>query len=295
MNPNEVVATDRMVEVLWPGNPPEARRKLWFHVSKLRGILQPRGTVDDASALLATRPTGYALRIDLDQLDSTRFERLASAAHSVLEDEPARASEALGQSLALWRGRPFEDVLHEDAVSSEVARLDELRLKAVEDRYDAALALGRADELIPELEVLAAAHPFREHMLALYRAGRQVEALATYRRAQRTLDDELGIAPSDELKELHRRILVQDPALGGRHRATLRTAAPREERKTVTVFNADLVGFTATAGRLDPEDIRAFLVPYYARIRSELKRFGGGAEKFIGDAVIAFFGALVAQ
>jgi DNA-binding SARP family transcriptional activator len=299
MHPNEVASTDRVVDVLWPDDP-EARRKLWFHVSKLRGILQHRGAVDDASAMLVTRPTGYALRIDLEQLDAARFERLARTAHSVLEDEPARASETLQQSLALWRGRPFEDVLHEDAVSSEVARLDELRLEAVEDRFDADLAQGRADALIPELETLVAAHPYREHlrvqlMLALYRAGRQAEALATYRRAQRTLDEELGIAPSEELKELQRRILGQDPALGGRHPAIPRAAAPRDERKIVTVFFADLVDFTTTAERLDPEDIRAFLMPYYARIRSELERFGGKAEKFIGDAVMAFFGAPVAH
>src|SRR5215472_2457995 len=126
MHPNEVVSTDRIIDVLWPDNLPEARRKLWFHVSKLRGLLQLVGGEDDASGMLATRPTGYALRIELDQLDAARFERLTSSARSVLEDEPARAGETLRRALALWRGRPFEDVLHEDAVSSDVARLDEL-------------------------------------------------------------------------------------------------------------------------------------------------------------------------
>src|SRR5262249_44123667 len=144
------------------------------------------------------------------------------------------------------------------------------------------------------------AHPFREHlrarlMLALYRAGRQAEALAAYRQARRTLDEELGIVPGKELEELHRRILGQDPALGGRHTPTPRTAAALEERKVVTVLFADLVDFTATAERLDPEDIRAFLMPYYGHIRSELERFGGRVEKFIGDAVMALFGAPVAH
>ncbi len=300
MHPNEVVSTDRMIDVLWPDNPPEARRKLWFHVSKLRRILQPRGAEDGPSGMLATRPTGYALRIDADQLDAARFERLARFARSVLEDEPARAGETLRRSLALWRGRAFEDVLHEDAVSSEVARLDELRLKAVEDRLDADLALGRAAELIPELEVLVAEHPFREHlrvqlMFALYRAGRQAEALAAYRQAQRTLDEQLGIAPSEELRDLQQRILRQDPALGGRRPPTPHTAASREERKVVTVFLAELVDLTATVERGDPEDLRAFLMPYYTHVRSELERFGGRVEKFIGDAVMALFGAPVAH
>ena len=105
MHPNEVVSTDRIIDVLWADNPPEARRKLWFHVSKLRGMLQPRGAQDDASRVLVTRPTGYALRIDLDQLDAARFERLARSARAVLEDEPARAGETLRRALALWRGR----------------------------------------------------------------------------------------------------------------------------------------------------------------------------------------------
>jgi DNA-binding SARP family transcriptional activator len=295
LHPNEVVSTDRILDVLWANNAPEARRKLWFHVSKLRGMLRARGAQDDASGILVTRPTGYALRIDLDQLDAARFERLTSSARAVLEDEPARAGEMLRRALALWRGRPFEDVLHEDAVSSEVVRLDELRLKAVEDRLDADLALGRAAELIPELEVLIGEHPYREHlraqlMLARYRAGRQAEALAAYGQARRTLDEDLGIPPGEELKELHRRILGQDPALGGRQR----TAAPREERKVVTVLFVDL-DFTATAERLDPEDIRAFLTPYYAHIRSELERFGGSVERFVGDAVMALFGAPLAH
>src|SRR6266545_3670528 len=196
MHPNEVVSTDRIVDVLWPDNPPEARRKLWFHVSKLRAILQAVGTENAAAGMLATRPTGYTLRIDLDQLDASR------SARSVLEGEPARAGETLRRALALWRGTPFADVIHEDAVSSEAARLNELRLAALEDRLDADLALGRAGELIPELELLVSEQPFRERlraqlMLALYRAGRQAEALAAYRQARQTLVDELGIEPSE--------------------------------------------------------------------------------------------------
>jgi DNA-binding SARP family transcriptional activator len=300
MHPNGVVSTDRIIEVLWPDNPPEARRKLWFHVSKLRAILQSCEAEGDASGMLATVPTGYALRINVDRIDAARFERLTSSARSVLADEPAQAGETLRRALALWRGRPFEDVLHEDAVSSEATRLDELRLKAVEDRLEADLALGRSGELIPELEALVAEHPFREHlraqlMLALYRSGRQAEALAAFRQARRTLVEELGIEPSEGLKELEKRILGQDPSIAGSRPAPARTRAPREERKVVTVFYADLVDFTTTAEQRDPEDIRAFLTPYYAHLRSELERFGGRVEKFIGGAVIALFGVPVAH
>jgi DNA-binding SARP family transcriptional activator len=298
--PNEIVSTDRMVEVLWPDDPSEGRRKLWFHVSKLRATLQPAGADDGTGGMLSTRSTGYALRIDADQLDATVFERLARSAQSVLEGEPARAAEMLRRALALWRGAPFEDVVHEEAFSSEAAHLDGLRLKALEDRLEADLALGRAGDLVPELESLVAEHPYAEHfhaqlMLALYRAGRQAEALAAYRQARQTLVAELGIEPGERLRELQRQMLGHDPAIAGGRPSPRLTAAPREERKIVTVFFADLVDFTATAEQLDPEDLRAFLTPYYARIRSELECFGGRVEKFIGDTVTALFGAPVAH
>jgi DNA-binding SARP family transcriptional activator len=301
MHPNQVVSTDRIVEVLWHDNPPGARRKLWFHVSKLRGILQPGAAEETASAILVTRPTGYVLRIEPDRLDAGRFERLTRSARSTLGDQPARTAELLRQALGLWRGEPFEDVLHEDPVSAEARRLQELRLAALEDRLEADLALGRAGELIPELQELIAEHPFRENlrakvMLALYRAGRQADALAAYRQARRTLVEELGIEPSDELGALHRRILEHDPALAGtRPSPPTRRDGPREERKVVTVFIADLLDIAAIAEPLDPEDARAFLSPYRAQIRSELERFGGTVEKFIGDAVMALFGVPAAH
>jgi DNA-binding SARP family transcriptional activator len=299
MQPNEVVSTDRIVDVLWPDNPPEARRKLWFHVSKLRGFLQPGGA-KDADTILATRPTGYMLRIEADKLDAAQFERLTHSARSALADDPARAAELLRQALGLWRGEPFQDVLHEDAVSAEAARLNELRLAALEDRVEADLALGQAGELVPELQALVAEHPFREGlhaklMLALYRGGRQADALEAYRQARRTLAEELGIEPSDGLRELHKRILEQDPLLAGTRLPRARAAAPREERKVVTVFFADLLDSTARAEPLDPEDVRALLSPYYGRIRSELERFGGTVEKFIGNAVMALFGVPAAH
>ena len=220
-HPGRAVSADRIVDVLWPGNPPEARRKLWFHVSMLRRILEPSGAEDASGRLLGTRPSGYFLRIDPNQLDATRFEHLAGAARPLLEDEPARAGEMLRTALALWRGEPFQDVLHEDAVSPEVARLNELRLAAVGDRLEADLALGRADDLIPELEALVAEHPYHEHllaqlMLAYYRAGRQADALAGYGAARRTLVEQLGVEPGERLQELPQRHPRSRPG-SGRH------------------------------------------------------------------------------
>ena len=116
-HPNEVVSTDRIVDVLWPDNRPEARRKLWFHVSKLRGILQPDESDDAAGGILVTRPMGYLLRVHGDQLDAARFETLASRARAVLGEDPARAAETLREALALWRGRPFADVLNEQTAA----------------------------------------------------------------------------------------------------------------------------------------------------------------------------------
>ena len=299
-HPGKVVSTDRIVDVLWPGNPPEARRKLWFHVSKLRRILEPPGTEDAAGRLLGTSPTGYFLRIDLDQLDAARFERLAGAARLLLEDEPARAGEMLRMALALWRGEPFQDVLHEDALSPEVARLNELRLAAVGDRLEADLALGRAGDLIPELEALVEEHPYHEHlrgqlMLAYYRAGRQADALAGYRAARRSLVEELGIEPSERLGELHRRILGHDRALAGTRPLPVGAGPRREERKVVTVVFADLLDAGAKAESVDPEEVRAFLSPHHARVRSALEQFGGTVEKLIGETVMAVFGAPAAH
>src|SRR3954452_14530420 len=287
-HPGKVVSTDRILDVLWPGNPPEARRKLWFHVSKLRRILEPSGAHDPVGRLLGTHPTGYFLRIDLDQLDATRFEHLAGAARPLLEDEPARAGEMLRTALALWRGEPFQDVLHEDALSPEVARLNGLRLAAVGDRLEADLALGRAGDLIPELEGLVAEHPYHEHllaqlMLAYYRAGRQADALAGYRAARLTLLEQLGVEPSERLQELHRGILGHDRALAGTQGFPVRAVLGREERKVVTVVFADLLDAGATTRAVDPEEVRALLSPHHARVRSALEQFGGTVEELIGE------------
>jgi DNA-binding SARP family transcriptional activator len=217
--PNQVVSSDRLIDALWGEAAPDgALKALQMHVVALRKLLEPA-----AGRILETRSPGYLLRVAPGQLDLERFEqgvadaRAASAAGRV-ED----AAALLRAALALWRGPALADLAAEEALQPEIARLDELRLAALEARIDADLALGRHAELVGELERLVADHPLHERfcaqlMLALYRAGRQAEALERYRHTRAALVDELGIEPGHELRELERRILVQDPELGLRH------------------------------------------------------------------------------
>ena len=162
---------------------------------------------------------GYALAVDAERIDALRFERLVDEGRAALaDDDPARAAELLRSALALWRGPALGDLAYERFAQDEVARLEELRLAAVEERIEADLRLGRHVELVAELEGLVREHPLRErlraqHMLALYRSGRQADALESFRDARRSLVDELGLEPGRELRELEQAILAQDPAL----------------------------------------------------------------------------------
>ncbi len=207
----EIVATDRLIEELWGGSPPPtAAKALQNLVSQLRRSL--------GADAIATRPPGYGLRLDADDLDARRFERLAAEAHRLLQEDPGRAGQTLREALGLWRGRALADFAYEDFAQSEIARLEELRLGAIEDRVDADLALGRAAKLVPELEPLVSAHPLRgrlrgQLMLALYRSGRQADALDVYRSGRRLLDEELGLEPDNELQRLEKAILNHDPSL----------------------------------------------------------------------------------
>jgi DNA-binding SARP family transcriptional activator len=211
LNANEAVSTDRLIEDLWESHPPEtAAKALQVYVSQLRKLL--------GKDRLQTRAPGYLLRVDPDELDVTRFQRLHHGGK-------------LEEALALWRGPALSDFAQERFAQTEIARLEELRLACVEERIDRELDEGRHAELVGELEALAAEHPVREHlraqlMLALYRSRRQAEALEVYQAARRALVDELGIEPSPELQELERRILRQDPTLDvGARPAPARRAA----------------------------------------------------------------------
>jgi DNA-binding SARP family transcriptional activator len=220
LNANEVVSSDRLIDELWGAQPPRtAPKSLQTMISQLRKLLEPGRASGEAGRVLVTRSPGYALRIEPGQLDLERFRRLASDGRQALADgHPEAAAETLREALDLWRGQPLADFAYEPFAQAEIDRLEELRLAALEDRIQADLTLGRHTDVVAELERLAEQHPLRERirgqlMLALYRSGRQAEALEVYRDAQRALTEELGIEPSRELRELERAILEQDPAL----------------------------------------------------------------------------------
>ena len=206
---NGVLSVDRLIDALWGERPPrEVQNALQYHVSQLRKVL---GGPD----VIETREPGYVVRVSPDELDLLRFEQLVETAEGA---PPERAARLLRDALGLWRGPPLADLRNEAYAQSEIRRLEEVRLTALERRVDADLALGRHARLIPELEALVHEHPYREHlraalMRALYAAGRQAEALAAYRDARQTLVEELGIEPSPALQELEQAVLRQDPAL----------------------------------------------------------------------------------
>jgi DNA-binding SARP family transcriptional activator len=230
---NEVVSRDRLIDELWGASPPDtARTALQVYVSQLRKAL--------GRDLILTQPPGYLVRVRDGELDLHRFERLVAAARA---EEPALAARLLREGLALWRGSPLAE-LDDSFARAERARLEEQRLAALEQRVEAELALGRHAELVPELEGLVREQPLRERlrgqlMLALYRCGRQADALEVYRTGRRLLDEELGLEPDNELQRLEKAILNHDPSLESpvvagaerpsvalRRRASSRTAAP---------------------------------------------------------------------
>jgi DNA-binding SARP family transcriptional activator len=211
---NETITRDAMVDELWRDDPPPTAFKVVQNcVSNLRKELA------GGAETLRTVGGAYTLVVEPGELDRDRFERLLGEGRAALAaGDSADAAECLRHALALWRGSPLSDFAYERFAQEEITRLEELHVAALEDRIEADLALGKHVELVPELEALVGRHPLREHlrwqlMLALYRAGRQAEALEAYRDARRTLLAELGIEPGRMLHELERAILSQDPAL----------------------------------------------------------------------------------
>jgi YVTN family beta-propeller protein len=234
---NRVVSMDRLAEDVWGGDPPEGwATTLQTYVFHLRRALEPDRARGAAGGVLVTRDRGYVLRVDREQLDAARFRDGLTAGRAALEaGRCAEAAQTLRQALDLWRGPVFADLADYAFIRPEAARLEELRLAALEARIEADLTLGRPDAVTAELEQLAGEHPLREQlhvqlMLALYRCGRQAEALAAYRRVRDLLAGELGIDPGEPLRRLHASVLAQDPALdwnGGRR-------TPAEDHPPVT-------------------------------------------------------------
>ncbi|HLZ38190.1 MAG TPA: BTAD domain-containing putative transcriptional regulator, partial [Mycobacteriales bacterium] len=217
-----VVSVDRIADVIWgdspPANPEAAVHNL---VSRLRAALRTAGASADDSpdpVALLTRAPGYVLQATGDAVDAACFEDLAARARACAVDRPERAVELFDAALGLWRGVAYAEFADEDFARAEASRLEELRVSAVEDRVQATLDLGRCTEAIARLEALVAAHPLRERphaqlILALYRAGRQADALAVYRDYRERLDEELGLEPSAALQRLQADVLRQDAAL----------------------------------------------------------------------------------
>jgi YVTN family beta-propeller protein len=230
---NEVVSVDRLVDELWDGEPPPTAAKIVRNnVSLLRKELGDR---------LVTRPPGYVLHVEAGELDADRLEEAVERG----------GRDELDAALALWRGPPLLEVAYERFAESEIARLEELRLVAIESRIEADLERGRHAALVPELESLVQQHPLRERlqgqlMLALYRSGRQGEALESYRRARRALDEELGIEPGPALRELERLILNQDASLGAPSIPVARLPRrPRSRTLAIAVLTAVVVAAAA--------------------------------------------------
>src|SRR3954466_14001775 len=242
LNANQVVSADRLIDELWGVDTPgSGRTALQVRVSQLRKALGRAG------ALVVTREPGYIVRLERDQLDLHRFEHLAGESDG---SEPAVAAEKLREALAVWRGPALADLAYEAFAQGPIARLDELRLTALEKRVEADLALGRHADVVAELEALVAEHPLRERlrgplMLAFYRCGRQADALAAYQSARRALVDGLGIEPRPPLRELEQAILRQDSSL-----ELAQAATPERSLLVVALEEAALAPLMALAAPL---------------------------------------------
>jgi DNA-binding SARP family transcriptional activator len=293
----EVVSSDRLIDELWGAEPPPtAAHTVQVFVSRLRKALEPA-----APGRLLTRPPGYVLQLEPGELDLERFETLLGRGRTELErgDAP-RAAELLREALALWRGPALADFAYEPFAQSAIARLEELRLAALEERIEADLAAGGHGALVGELEAFVAEHPLRERlrgqlMLALYRSGRQAEALEAFQDARRALVDELGIDPSPALQRLERAILQQDPALDFAARAPAAVATPSgpAERSILLVFAGEPPGALVAlaeplAGSRSPHElILTALVPQGADLAAASASVNGRRSELHGRGIRA--------
>ncbi|HUG32365.1 MAG TPA: BTAD domain-containing putative transcriptional regulator [Acidimicrobiia bacterium] len=271
------VSTDALIEGIWGEEPSSgARSTLQTYVSNLRQVLGP---------VLTHERGGYRLNVEPDSIDANRFRRLLEEGRATLATDAAATARLLREALSLWRGRPYADLLEVPGLDAEIRRLEELRLEAVELRIDAELTSGLHGGLVAESEALAEEYPMRErfraqHMLALYRSGRQAEALRAYRRTESFLAEELGVEPSAELQDLELAILQHDDSLlGGVGRAVTQRLA---------FLVTDIEGSTRLWDR-DPQEMAAALVNHDALLRDSIEEAGGRVFKHTGDGVLATF------
>lgn len=315
LHANEVVSADRLIEELWGDErPPTAENTLQAYVSRLRKAL--------GGNRIRTSPPGYVTEVEPEELDVARFEHLAREGKQALaRGEASLALNVLQQALALWRGKPLAELSHSSSVQIEIARLEEEHLSTLEDRLEAELAVGRHAETIGELTALSAQHPLRERlreqlMLALYRAGRQADALEVYRQTREFFVEELGLEPSRKLQQLQSDILIHDPSLetpgGAKRRATanyLGLGRPPADvmnsggeqdafthpawaiRRRVTVLCASVRETVA----LDPEVLITLNSRAVSILTSCIERHGGTMEQRRPQALIGVFGIPVAH
>lgn len=238
LNVNHRVSVDVLLEAVWGGDTSRSSvGNLDNHIWRLRRLVEPGRLRGQAASMLINDSGGYRLLATQEQVDSSRFEQLGFSVTDLLAThQPERALDVAAEALAMWRGRPFEDISDRSWAAGPIARLQELHVQLQERRLDAMLAAGQAARAIPELETLLRAHPFRERlwwqrMLALHREGRTPEALEAYQQARAILTDQLGLEPGPDLADLQQRILHQDPSLSmGEGRTNDRTTRPVEIR-----------------------------------------------------------------
>lgn len=324
LHANQVVATSKLLQALWSRDvPPTARKMLQNAVSGLRGVLTPHGSAE-GSALLLTHAPGYLLRVDPNSLDLSRFQQLTEQGRGELSagNWPV-AAKVLRKALSLWRGPVLADLAETGINWPELTAIRDWRLATQEDCFEAELACGRHYEIIGELESLIEVEPYRERlnsqlMLALYRCGRQVDALGVYRRTRAALVEELGLEPGRELQELERAILDHAPALdlpasvqrrhllavGQTPSPVVIPPAPARAPEPVPVPDLDvttverkLVSVVMVAAQLglaagdgDPEDVDEVHQEVSSVVHAEVSRLGGVVGGSVGSVFLALFG-----
>jgi predicted ATPase/DNA-binding SARP family transcriptional activator len=282
LNADRVVSADRLIEELWAGRPPSgAAKTLRSYISRLRAVV--------GGDVLRSRPPGYVLAIEPEQVDARRFERLLTEGRRArARGDPTKAAASLRQALALWHGAALADLADEPFASVEARRLEELRLEALEERIEADLDCGRHHELTGELEALLSEQPLRERlwaqlMTALYRSGRQADALAAYQRARGLLADEFGLETGEELRALEQKILRQELEAG-----PASTPARQLPGGTVTLLLTDIAGSTRLQQELG-EGYVDMLAEHRRVLRAVFSRHGGVEVETHGDRFFVAF------
>jgi DNA-binding SARP family transcriptional activator/DNA polymerase III delta prime subunit len=303
LSANRVVSSERLADDLWGNHPPEgAAHALRVHVSRLRKALREAG----GDGIVVTQSPGYVARVDTAAVDATCFESLAAQAREqAAGGHHEQAAATLREALGLWRGPALADVADAPLARAEAARLEEARLAALEDRIETDLACGRHAQLVAELEALTRAHPLRERlwghrMVALYRAGRQAEALRAYQELRTILGEELGLEPDSTLQRLEGAILRHEseldwPSAGVAEGPVSPIApVPSVPGGVVTFLFTDLVGSTELLDSLGEDTAEELRRTHFALLRQAVTDAGGEEVKNLGDGLMVVFASPLA-